>query len=419
MKQRLTTLILLVPLLCLSQDIGKKGDFVFTAELLSGVLAEANENFPKHDPPIALFTNFGWEQDNNPQEWAQRLKGPRTGIMLGYTRLGADSLGSSFTLMPSIEFNIFKKEKLKILVGMGASYFTEKFDPITNFNNQGITTDVTMSFRAFMHYQIFSRELMDWRLGIGYLHHSNGHTRLPNQGLNMFLVSLSADVKNKKEPDRTKPVQALERNRYTYVGFRSGYGTNVLSTAEGFNDPKGIYTVSGEYGRVLNNTFKLGVGFHYRFYQHYYDYITNNESLVQEGREFESLKDNPGWSASNLGVHGAAEILLNHFGIEVQIAANFHKPAYPIDWRINQGWKNIPRVIPAESNIVLGELDGAYKRKKLISSRMGLKYYLFGTKDAPTHNLFAGIHINANLGQADFSELSLGYVYNFNFSGKP
>jgi hypothetical protein len=118
-------------------------------------------------------------------------------------------------------------------------------------------------------------------------------------------------------------------------------------------------------------------------------------------------------------VHGAAEILLNHFGIEVQIAANFHKPAYPIDWRINQGWKNIPRVIPAESNIVLGELDGAYKRKKLISSRMGLKYYLFGTKDAPTHNLFAGIHINANLGQADFSELSLGYVYNFNFSGKP
>lgn len=411
--------MLFLPLLCFSQNTGKKGDFIFTAELLSGVLAEANENFPKHDPPIALFANFGWEQDDNPQEWAQRLKGPRTGIMLGLTRLGADSLGLSFTLMPSIEFNVFRKEKLKILVGMGASYFTKKYDPITNFNNQGITTDVTMSFRAFMHYQILSRESLDWRLGVGYLHHSNGHTRLPNQGLNMFLVSLSADVKYKKDEEPLNAAPTLKRSRYSYMAIRTGYGNNVLSTAEGFNDLKGIYTISGEFGRVLNNTFKLGVGFHYRFYQHYYDYITNNESLVQDGREFEYLKDNPTWNASNFGVHGAAEILLNHFGIEVQIAANFHKPAYPIDWRINQGWKNIPRVIPAESNIVLGELNGQYKLKKFISSRMGLKYYLFGNKDAPTHNLFAGIHINSNLGQADFSELSLGYIYNFNFSKKP
>jgi len=418
MKPLLTTFILLFSISLLAQETkaGKKSDFVFTPELLSGVLAEANENFPKHDPPVALFANFGWEQDNNPQESAQRLKGPRTGIMLGYTRMGADSLGSSITVMPTIEFNVFRKEKLKVLVGMGASYFTEKFDPITNFNNQGITTDLTMSFRSFMHYQIISRELMDWRLGVGYLHHSNGHTRLPNQGLNMFLVSLSADVKGKPNSRSTAPTTVFERSRYSYVALRTGLGTNVLSTADGFNDLKGIYTVSGEYGRVLNNTFKLGVGFHYRFYQHYYDYITNNESLVQEGREFESLKDNPGWSASNFGVHGAAEILLNHFGIEIQIAANFHKPAYPIDWRINQGWKNIPRVIPAESNIVLGELDSTYRLKKLISSRMGLKYYLFGNQQPTAHNLFAGIHINSNLGQADFSELSLGYVYNFGFA---
>ncbi len=415
MKQLLTVFLGLCSCLILAQDNGKKSDFAFTPELLGGVLAEANENFPEHDPPFALFANFGWEHDYNPQEWAQRLKGPRTGIMLGYTRLGADSLGSSFTVMPTIEFNALKKEKLKILVGMGASYFTEKFDAVTNPNNQGITTDVTMSFRSFIHYQIISRELLDWRLGIGYLHHSNGHTRLPNQGLNMFLLSLSADVKARQESERKMLDAPLERSMYSYVALRTGYGINVLSTAEVFNDLQPIYSISGEYGHVFNNTYKVGVGLNYRFYQHYYDYITNNESLVQDGREFESLRDNPGWSASNISIHGAGEILLNHFGIEVQIAVNLHKPAYPIDWRLNQGWKNIPRVIPADSNIVLGEFDTSYRLKKLIGSRMGLKYYLFGNDVPRSHNLFAGIHIVSNLGQADFSEFSLGYNYNFGF----
>lgn len=415
MKQLLTIFIGLFSCILLSQDSGKKSDFVFTPEILGGVLAEANENFPEHDPPLALFANFGWEHDYNPQEWAQRLKGPRTGIMLGFTRLGADSLGYSITVMPTIEFNVFRKEKLKVLVGMGASYFTEKYDPITNFNNQGITTDITMSFRSFIHYQIASKEKLDWRLGVGYSHHSNGHTRLPNQGLNMFLLSLSADVKSTKPLERKSPDLALNRSRYSYAAIRTGYGFNVLSTADGFNDLKGIYTVSAEYGRVLNNTFKLGVGFNYRFYQHYYDYITDNESLVQDGREFESLRDSPGWNASNINIHGAAEILLNHFGIEVQIGFNLHKPAYPIDWRINQGWKNIPRVIPADSNILLGEFTTSYKLKKLISSRMGLKYYLIGTHKPTAHNVFTAIHINSNLGQADFSEFSLGYIYNFGF----
>ncbi|MEM7186791.1 MAG: acyloxyacyl hydrolase [Bacteroidota bacterium] len=415
MKQLLTVFFISSFLLAQAQEERSRNEFVFTPELLGGVLAEANENFPEHDPPLALFANFGWEHDHNTQEWARRLKGPRTGIMLGYTRLGADSLGASITVMPTIEFNVFRKEKLKVLVGMGASYFTEKFDPVTNFNNQGITTDITMSFRSFIHYQILSGEAMDWRLGLGYLHHSNGHTRLPNQGLNMFLLSLSADIKDQKFEARTPDATDFSRSCYSYAGIRTGYGINVLATAEPFNDIQPIYTVSLEYGRVLNNTFKLGVGLNYRYYQHYYDYIANNESLVQDGREFASLRDNPGWNASNIGIHGAAEILLNHFGIEVQIGLNLHKPAYPIDWRLNQGWKNLPRVIPADSNIVLGEFDTSYELKKLISSRMGLKYYLFGNHVPRSHNVFAGIHINSNLGQADFSEFSMGYVYNFGF----
>jgi hypothetical protein len=180
-----------------------------------------------------------------------------------------------------------------------------------------------------------------------------------------------------------------------------------------FNDKKNVYTLSGVYGRVWNNRYKLGLGINYRFYQHYYDYIKGNESLVNDGREFSHFKENPGWNASNIALTINGEYLLNHIGIDLQIGINLHKPAYKIDWRINQGWDNTPREI--SETWMLGEYNTKYKLKQLISTRLGLKYYLIGTINKPKHNVYAGCYINANLGQADFAELSLGYVYAFDF----
>ncbi len=37
---------------------------------------------------------------------------------------------------------------------------------------------------------------------------------------------------------------------------------------------------------------------------------------------------------------------------------------------------------------------------------------------SPKSNIFIACHINANLGQADFTELSLGYVHRFKFKEK-
>lgn len=399
-----------------SETDSNSGKFVITPEIMVGVTADSNSNFPEHDLQKQLMVNFGWEHDNNLNEWAQRLKGPRTGIGIGFEDFGnLDSLGIGITLMPFFEFNTFRRKNLKVQVGMGATYFNKQYDPISNPNNQAVTTDLTWAFRLFMHYQVLSSEKIDWRLGGGFFHHSNGHTRLLNQGYNSFLVSLSADIKNSKRDSNTTPSFAgfFKKSSYSYVMFRSGYGINVLGQASPFNDKKDVYTLSGEYGKVINNTFKLGVGLYYRFYQHYYDYIADNESLVQDGREYESLKSNPSWNASNLGISLNGEILLNHIGLDLQIGFNIHKPSYEIEWKMNQGWMNTPREIP--ENWMLGELDSKYKLKRLISGRLGLKYYLIGTKKSPKNNLYLGVYLNSNLGQADFSEIGLGYVHNFNF----
>ena len=316
--------------------------------------------------------------------------------------------------MPYIEFKAFGSEKWSVLTGMGASYFTKKFNAETNPLNQAVTTDVTWAFRMYLYYKFLSLKSSDLRVGVGYSHHSNGHTRLLNQGYNSFLLSLSAAIKNPlkyPEIDSEENIPLYKKTVYNYFALRGGLGQNVFALA--FNDKKNVYTFAGEYGRVYNNTFKIGLGFYYRFYQHYYDYIEGNESLVQAGREFDYFKGNPWYYASNLGITGHGEIFLNHVGIDLQLGYNLHKPAYKLEWRINEGWDNTPRVI--SKTWVLGELDGSYKRKHRISSRLGLKYYLKGMEKAPKNNFYLGAHLNANLGQADFTELSFGYVHSFNF----
>ncbi|RMA59005.1 acyloxyacyl hydrolase [Ulvibacter antarcticus] len=422
MKNFTLFILLFCSLSLFAQDIEiptvKKG-VIFTPEIMGGVTAEPNSNFPEHDFHKQFMIGLGWEHDTNSQEWARRLKGPRTGIAFGLADFGnRDSLGYAIVAMPFIEFNAFGRKNLKLLVGMGGSYFTKKYDALKNPNNLAVTTDLTWSFRVIMHYKILSGPRLDWRLGGGFFHHSNGHTKLLNQGYNSFLVSLSADIKPSSEENKmeTPSLSPLSNSVYSFLSIRTGYGINVLGEAGDFNDKKDVYTISGVYGRVYNNTYKLGIGLYYRYYQHYYDYIVNNESLVQDGREFEHFKENPRWNASNIGISLNGEVLLNHFGIDLQIGVNIHKPAYQFDWRINQGWKNTPRDIPL--TWMLGEFDSSYKKKNRIASRLGLKYYIIGTRSQPKNNLFIGANLNANLGQADFSEVCIGYVHSFNFKQK-
>lgn len=314
--------------------------------------------------------------------------------------------------MPIIEFQVFKSEKFTVLSGLGMSYFTEKYHPEKNLQNKAITTDLCWAFKMILNYKFYDSGNIDWRAGLGYSHHSNGHTKLMNNGFNSFLLSTSADIRtSSKVVEVEKPYFRYEKTTYEYFNFRFGLGQNVFATT--FNKRKDVYSVSGEYGHVYNNTFKIGMGIYYRFYEHYYNYIQNNESLTQPGWEFEHYHNNPWHYATSLGLSINGEVLLNHVGIEVQVGYNLYKPSYKIEWRINNGWENTPQEIPEKWK--LGELDSYFKWKYRISSKLGIKYYLIGLENKPQNNFYIGANLNANLGQADFTELSLGYVHSFNF----
>jgi len=389
--------------------------YFFTPEILLGKTLEANTLFPKTDLQKNLFLSIGKYNFNPQKEWAARLNYPSTGISLGYTDFGnTDKVGRAYSVMPFMEFSILKSvfsHNLKLNIGIGGSYMDTQYNAETNPFNRAITTKINWSFRSFIYYTFVNGKNTDWRFGLGYLHHSNGHTSLPNQGLNSLATSISARFSKVKETvDFEKP--KFSSKSHTYISSRIGLGQNVLS--EKFNTKKEVYSFSASAGKIINNTFKFGGGFYYRYYEHYYDYIKNNEVLVEE--QYPHFRDNPYGYATNFGLFATSELLMDHFGFEFDLGLNIYKPFYKIDWKLNQGYTY--QNANDETIEVLGDLDWYYEIKRTVSARMGLKYYLWSTSKAPKHNIFIGAHINANLGQADFTELSLGYVYRFNLKSK-
>lgn len=378
---------------------------------------KSNTGFPDTGIQTSLFTGIGWDHQNGLQEWARRLRNPTTGILLGVTDFGnRENIGYSITLMPYLELNPFSNQttRWKLRTGLGASYLTEKYDPVNNPFNRAVSTNFKWSFRTLLFYDIARLEKTTWRIGLGYTHHSNGHTRLPNQGLNSLVGSLEADFHGEARAGHLEQFtedNVRLRTIQDYLTLRAGLGQNVLS--EIFNDRKEVYTIEASYGKIINSTFKFGLGLFYRFYEHYYDYIKNEEQLVVELYPY--FGENPFRYATNYGITGSAELLMGHVGVELNIGFNIYKPAYKIDWQLNDGYTYQSG---DETIIVLGELDSYYEIKRSIPTRLGLKWYLISTNKNPRDNLFLGAHLNANLGQADFTELSLGYIRRFDIKSR-
>lgn len=402
---KLLFLVLLFASIAQGQQLIKPNYSFAALEYSIGKTSTANVNFPKLNPQQGLLFSIGTTNFDDKLEWARQLNYPKTGLTVSYVDMGNnDKVGQTITLIPFIDFKILNKwsDRWNVKFGLGTSYFNKMYDEVDNPDNKAITTQFTWAFRSNLYYRLLEREQYDLKLGVGYFHNSNGHLRLPNNGLNTFLFSVYSELKFNKEPLTEFKTDSISSHRTSqrYYSARVGLGQKVLS--EDSTNKKEVYAFAASTGKIINKTFKYGYGFYYRFYEDYYDYITQDGELVNE--LYPEMKEKPVQYASNIGLFASGELLLSHVGIEFEIGLNLYKPAYKFDWQINERkW--------VDGGFQLGELNSYYKLKKTVSSRLGTKLYLINTNKAPRHNLFLGAFINANFGQADFSELTLGYVY--------
>ena len=432
MSKKLSFILLLISFCVYSQKdtISKFNNFT-TVEFALGKTLPTNTGFPDLNLNKTVFLSFGNTNLYRTDEWAYRLRHPRTGMSFALTNYGnPEYMGYSFSALGFVEYDFIKSifKGLTMQMGGGASYFTYTyknlpyaFNNAPENNNRAISTKLTWAFKMFFNYTFLQTEHAKWKAGFGIFHQSNGHTNLPNDALNTILVSVSRqNYYNFKKPP-LKNEDGFITNEYSkssnyYFGFRAGLGVSALS--EELNERNGVYTIAGSIGKTFNNIIKVGLGFHYRIYGNYYNYIVDEGELVVE--EYPHFMNDPLKYASNYGAFVNFELLLGHIGLDATIGYNFYKPFYELDYQLQQGfnWEFFYDDGTSEFVYILGELGSSYELKNTFYARAGVNYYIINNEKKPKNNFYFGVHINSNLGEADFSEFSFGYIHNFGFKQK-
>ncbi len=377
-------LIWLTAISCFSQT----SDNAIRSEFFIGKSIPSYEINTGQKPQLVFGMSYEHKNNDNSIEWQSILKNPTTGVSLYYANYGTKTKGSSISLIPFVAFHPLKNQKWTTKFGMGISYFDTKYHPINNVNNKAISSDFTWAIQGIVYYDATFNNI-DLRLGLGAFHHSNGHTKLPNQGLNsaLFSVSTAFDLKNKKQKKNNTVFDKLTVKKYSNKFYGVRFGNGIQTFLFENSKLKNIYSASINGGVFYKNVVKLSLGANYRFYEHYYDYIVENNT--------EPYIKKPKWNASSVYLSVGVEVMLGYVGIDWEGGLNVHKPFYKEHYKL-QNFNNTTK----------------YTLKKMFLGRLGMKLYVINTKKKPKNNIYLAAHINSNLSQADFSELSIGFTRN-------
>lgn len=391
MKKILSILLLLLAIIsCQSQQTKESGIDVMSIapELQFGLTLPSNMDFPERKIQKTLQINLSKKHYSLSKKWASLLNYPTTGVAVSYTNFGnPDKLGTAVSLTPFFEYNLRKQElqKFSLKSGFGISYLNKLHDPTTNPFNRAASVHFNVNFYLLMNYQLELSKYLPLRIGGGYVHHSNGHSKLPNQGFNSALLTISTDIysSSKKQTATEMNAKPIPRTFQTFFEIKNGIGFQDFLPED--HQKKYVWSYAATGGFIFKDTYRLGLGLSYRKYQHYYDYIVENQ--------LEEFIEKPNKHASNVFVFLNTEVLMDHVSINIDGGLNLYKPFFKTHYLL-QG----------------EELSFKYELKKLFLGRMGLKFYLNNTRKLPSNNVFIGTHINSNLSQADFLEFSVGYV---------
>lgn len=380
------------------------------AEYSIGETSSADNTFISLKASQTFGVGFGM-QHNDSLNWVKQLRNPYTGLILQVANHGnAEKIGYTISLLPYIEKPILlKNEKLKLLTAIGLAYHTKKYDFNENWQNKAISTDFTYAFRLGVYYDIFQKNNLQSRLNINYLHYSNGHIQWPNNGINTLALGLNISYdgfnKDTNAIEKVLSKKDIKKDKQSFFSIQTGIGEHALYRF--YNYRRSVHSLDFMYGKIYNKTHKIGLGLYMRHYTNNYKYIKEANNLVSQ--EYASLQKNPFLNASSLGIALNYEFLMQHISMETELGVTLYRPFFPAEFRLDATLINKQTGLYEN-----GKAEGTtYTMKRFLSGKLGLKYYLFNTYKAPKNNFYVGGHIVSRLGQADYSELTLGYVHSF------
>ena len=241
-----------------------------------------------------------------------------------------------------------------------------------------------MSFARLWFGRSISQNL-DFRFGATTIHASNGHYQIPNVGMNIPNFSFALIYKPEQYGNTDSKIDSIY-NRKWHFNLRFGYGVHEFAeTTETVGTPKyNIYVISPYFTICLGRINNFEMGLNLKYFSDFYKYLTENNLL----------NDNSHLKASVLSFFLSDELLMNRFSFLMQVALDLYNPFYIKYDDINQRPKNWQKFVETWT-----------------STRMGLQYYLFDTMQNKKSNIYFGLFVNANFGEADFIELSSGITF--------
>ncbi len=336
----------------------------------------------------AFSVQYGVETDGS-KIWQQNYSYPTWGFgfytanFFNKTELGTPSALYGFFRAPFYRFN---KWSINYDVGFGLTYNWNKYDQIDNPFQYAIGSSKTVFIDVGFGLEFYLGKHFCLLPAFSFTHFSNGATRVPNMGINLFSPRIGLKyIFNERPKFIVKDIPKYNSEweyiaLLTYASKQLAFDTTQVEGNEGYMaETYNIVTFSTGINRQISRKVKFGLGMDFGYDGAWNSYISYKNG-VTESRNVENA------SKFNLGIYGAFELVIHKLSVIAQPG-----------WYVYRSEWNVP-----DKDLSTGDIpprrksEGSYQR-------LGIKYHIFD-------NLFAGINIRAyDFGIADYIEWNVGY----------
>jgi len=368
-------------------SFAQQGTDVIELTVGAGEVIRNHPDFPEIESPASVGSFIFSRHLNGFKPWHRYYNFPVTGFNLTGGSIGnRDVLGyfAGVMVQMSFEKKITEKWSWGPRLCLGGAWFSHPFNERKNPENVVIGTTVSFltSADVALSYQLNPEFSVVGKLTL--LHSSNSHFKLPNVGMNLPVITLGAryNFSNSK----VIPTEHIQLPEFKKIRFnlRLALGMNESgSSTTPVNGPKyPIYLASLTVSKMYSPVNKVSAGVEAWYNKGVYDFIVSQE-FYDNDRHKKSTA-----AAIVLG----HEFLMGRWGLVTTGGIYFYNPFYKDRLRQN-------------------ETEGLKDHlKSIIPARLGVQYHLKNTNYSVNKNIFLGIYIKSNFGQADFLETGLGII---------
>lgn len=353
-----------------------------------GKIVKNFPDFPDRGPAVLSEVNISQQCSGN-KSWHQLYGYPAAGVALIYGIMGNDDvIGRNFAILPNLSFTTKKYRRwgFQYKVAMGFAFFTKKYDRLNNPENRLIGTTMTNMAMGSVDFRYDISNFYTILLGVSAIHYSAAHYQLPNLGINFPALNISLKYFPSGRPQLYKQDSLPDYSRKKLYNIRLGFGFHEFGDAiKPTGGPKypiytGSFYLSKRYSRINN----VHLGIHINYYSSFYDFIVQQEVYDKHQR----LRSFTGQ------IFLGHEFIIGHFGLLTQLGIYFYNPFYVK----LQELQNIPNNFNSIT-------------KRYNSNKIGVNYYFMNPIKTTKNNVFIGLYLKSNFGQADFAEMSIGFAF--------